>query len=114
MSIECFEGEPDETGTSMVEDTPPLPKVLHAFFDPQVECVSSSSFMVLPLFMYVVQGYCYVVQLRVGSVSFLLTPLCYTRCERVPPCSSTGKGSVINFIFIYFYNGLLFIATLIF
>ena len=61
MSIECFEGEPDETGTSMVEDTPPLPKVLHAFFDPHVECVSSSSFMVLPLFMYVVQSYCYVV-----------------------------------------------------
>ena len=27
MSIECFEAEPDETGTSAVEDTPALPKV---------------------------------------------------------------------------------------
>ena len=33
MSIECFEAEPDETGTFLKEDTPPLPKVLHALFD---------------------------------------------------------------------------------
>ena len=32
MSIECFEGEPDETGTATVEDTPPLAKVEFIIF----------------------------------------------------------------------------------
>ena len=27
MSIECFEAEPDDTGTSMVEEAKPLAKV---------------------------------------------------------------------------------------